>query len=92
MSFAGTYAHSVLIGLDDLGAGVFFNRNDITISSLCRLSQLGQLGPLKLAAWQIVFLKILAPTLDRIQPNHCELARQGDIARAQSMIALLSQP
>lgn len=37
MSFQRTYLHTALVALDDFGAAVFFNRDDVTISSLCGL-------------------------------------------------------
>lgn len=62
-------------------ASVFWNKDDVTVSSLCGLalrqgrsySLLGRLG----------FV------LNKIQTNHCELAIQADLSRAQSTIALL---
>lgn len=35
MSWDKTYSHTLLVGLDRLGAAVLFNEPDITISSLC---------------------------------------------------------
>lgn len=89
MSFENTYVYSILIALDDFGAALLFNRNDCTISSLCRLAQLDKLAPLKLSAWQVSFLKRLAPMLDRMQANHCEIARLEDIRRGNAMAELL---
>lgn len=88
--FAKTYAHNVLIGLDDLGAVVFFNRNDVSISGLCRLAQKGELDRVKAGPWQIWVLLRLAVMLDWIRANHCEAARLGDIDRAKSTITILS--
>jgi hypothetical protein len=98
MSWDKTYSHNVLIGVDQLAAAVFFNRNDLTVSALCRIVQLSDSGDakfqaaldsMKLARWQIGFLRKLAPVLDWIQAGHCELARLGDIGRARSTAALL---
>ena len=90
VSFTRTYVHNVLLGLDDLGAAIVFNRNDCSISAICRLAQLGQLDRVKASRWQAWILTHLAPILDWIQASHCELARQGEIERAKSTIAILS--
>ena len=104
MSFSNTYVHNILIGLDDFGAALLFNRTDCTISTMCRIVQLANtkaaggawaLGALKLHKWQLVFLNWLAPFLDDLQTNHCALALQGDLQRAnstQSLLNAISQP
>ena len=107
MSWDNTYSHNVLYGLDVLGAVVFWNQRDITISSLCRLAQLAYpegemdamtiywhsvLASLKLYGWQVAVLRWLATKLNEIQANHCELARLADIARAKRVLALLEVP
>lgn len=93
MSWDRTYSHSLAIGLDMFGAVILFNRPDLTISSLCRIVQLAdanredfpaRLAALKLSAWQVKLLRWLAKRLDRLQTDHCEGARLGDIERAQS--------
>ena len=89
MSFTRTYVHSILVGLDDLAAALLFNRCDCTISSLCRLAQLGLLDRIDAHPWHRWFLTRLAPVLDRIQPNHCELARLADLRRGRSAAQLL---
>lgn len=89
MSWDRTYSHNVLYGLDCFGAILFWNQPDITISSLCRLVQLNKISALKLYGWQHWILKQLAPVLNWIQTNHCELARLSDIARAKRTLALL---
>lgn len=98
MSFARTYVHSVLVGLDDFGAAVFFNRNDVTISTLCRIVQLARakdaggewaLKQLGLWKWQYVVLAWLGPFLNDLQTNHCEKARLADIQRAKRILTLL---
>lgn len=98
MSWDGTYTHSVAIGFDQLGAAVLFNRPGLTISSLSRIVELADQGvapfperlrSLKLSAWQIDLLRWLGKQLDGHWPDHCEGARQGDLARADAAIALL---
>jgi hypothetical protein len=99
MPWSGTYSNRVLVGLDQFGAAVLFNRNDACISSLCRIVQNADAGvgdfPARLASlnlkpWQLSFLRWLAPKLDKIEADHCELSRQGDLARAESTKTLLS--
>lgn len=89
MSWDKTYSHTLLIALDQLGAAIFFNRPDLTISTLCDLVMTGQAAPLKLALWQLEFLAWLGPKLNRLQKNHCPQARLGDIQRAKSTLTLL---
>ncbi len=100
MAWTRTYLHNVLVGLDAWGAAVFFNRNDVTISTMCRIVQLydakdadavAVVTHMNLHDWQIGVLRRLAVGLNEIQPNHCELARQGDIERAQRILALLEK-
>jgi hypothetical protein len=99
MAWEKTYVHTLLIAIDSLAAAIFFNRADVTISSLCRVVQLADAGYLtwqarltatKFAAWQISVLRVLARWLDDIQTNHCELARQSDLARDASSLTLLA--
>lgn len=91
MSWSNTYTHTLAIAVDMLTAATFWNQEDVTVSTLCRIVQLAdagegdfvmRLGTLKLSASQVDFLRWLAPRLDRLQANHCELARQADGARA----------
>lgn len=99
MSWSNTYSHNLLYALDIVGAVVFWNQADVTISALCRLVQLAdsegapwtyRLGGLKLYGWQTWVLRHLAPILNKIQANHCELARQADLARAEHIKSLLT--
>ena len=105
MSWDNTYSHNLLYSLDIVGAVVFWNQRDVTISALCRIVQLAdeegygsragakwwpRLMSLNLWRWQLWVLRRLAPMLDRIQANHCEGARQADLARAAHITELLS--
>ncbi len=98
MTWSKTYSHNVLIALDCLGAALLFNRNDVTISTLCRIVQLSdakaahaawQLSALGLRPCQVTFLRWLGPFLDDLQKNHCAEALQGDVQRANSIKSLL---
>lgn len=89
MSFDNTYTHSVLIGLDMFGAALMFNRNDLTISTMCDMVMKGDDASLKLHGSQRAFLAWLGPVLNKIQANHCAEARQGDIERANSTLRTL---
>lgn len=97
MSWTGTYTHNVLLGIDFLGAIIFFNRTDLTISALCRIVQLYDAKAagaawayqqLKLWKWQAEALRWLAPFLDDLQVNHCQKALEGDAQRARSALSL----
>lgn len=90
MAWDRTYSHTLLIALDDLGASIFFNRPDLTISTLCWLVANGKDAPLKLWGWQRMALKFLGPILNRIQTDHMALAKEGDLERAQSTQTLLT--
>lgn len=91
MAWENTYSHNVLIGLDQLGAAIFFNRNDLTISSLCGLVLLDDrwIAILKLSSWQVKTLKVLGRVLNWIQANHCPNAILGDQARANFTLMTL---
>lgn len=89
MSFDNTYTHSVLIGLDMFGAALLFNRNDLTISTMCDMVMKGDDASLKLHGLQRAFLAWLGPVLNKIQASHCPEARQGDIERANSTLKVL---
>lgn len=91
----------LLLGLDRFGAAVFFNRPDITISSLCWIVRyalqddviaIQALSTLKLYKWQHWILLKLSSVLEWIQPGHCFGARATDIETAQSVLNLLLTP
>jgi hypothetical protein len=84
-----TYFKSVMLGLDDWGAAILLNRNDLCISAACGLVRTNCAAPLQLHAWQKVFLTVVGAALDYFFPSHCEGAIQGDINRANSTLALL---
>ena len=98
MGFANTYLHSVLIGLDDFGAALLFNRNDVTISTMCRVVQLVDrkdpaaevvLKRLALHPAQVFFLRWVGRGLTLISRHHCAKALVGDMERAHAIQALL---
>lgn len=84
-----TYLKTAALGLDDFGAAVLLNRNDLCISAACGLVRAGRDGPLKLHAWQRGFLRVVGATLDYFWPGHCEGSISGDIARANSSLSIL---
>ena len=99
MTWTKTYTHTIAIGLDDLGAAVLFNRNDITISSLCWMQRQADEGDPKVTAklatlglrpWQHGFLRNVGDMLEAIRPGHCDRARLADMARGGRMQALLA--
>jgi hypothetical protein len=98
MGFANTYLHSVLIGLDDFGAALLFNRNDVTISAMCRVVQLvdrkdpaaeAVLQRLALYPAQVFFLRWVGRGLTLIKRHHCAKALVADMQRASAIQALL---
>jgi hypothetical protein len=100
VSFERTYLHTVAIGLDDLAAAVFLNRNDMTVSTACDLVRKMD-GGNKVARdlvlltfafknWQIAALRRIGAALERIQPGHCNAARLADIQRGCDSAVVLS--
>lgn len=100
MSFTRTYLHTVAIGVDDLGAALFLNRNDCTISTACDLVRKMD-GGNKVARnvvmltfafhdWQIRALRRIGVGLERLSPGHCDRARLADIARGRNAAAVLA--
>lgn len=102
MSFQHTYLHTICVGLDDFWAGVLFNRDDTTISSLCGLVRRMDRGDraarnailiaLLMRAWQINLLRVIGRALEFVRPGHCEAAIAADIERAGRTHALLETP
>lgn len=87
-----TYFKAVMLAVDDLGAAILLNRNDLCISAACGLVRTGHASGLQLHAWQRIFLKGVGAALDFFWPGHCEGAIGGDINRANSTLALLQEP
>jgi hypothetical protein len=87
-----------LVGLDRLGAAVFFNRPDLTISTLCWIVRYAAsdiraataLKSLNLYQWQRAILGWLGDGLEWLQPGHCIQARAFDLWTAQSITGLLT--
>lgn len=89
MPFEQTFAHNFLIGFDDWGAALLFNQNDISISTLTRMVEMGTDAPLKLYKWQKRLLSWIGPKLDQIQEHHREMALEGDVQRAIRVIQMM---
>jgi hypothetical protein len=84
MSWSNTYSHTLAIAIDILTASIFWNVEDVTVSSLCGLAlRSGRSSS---------FLGRLGRVLNRIQSNHCELAIAADLARAEACRTLLTVP
>lgn len=99
LPFQRTYAHTVLVAADQLGAAILFGRDDVTISSLCGLVRrmgrgdkqarnLVYLG-LALRDWQIGLLRTAGRALERFWPGHYEGAMAADIRRGLRAVAIL---
>lgn len=98
MSWDRAWSHTVVIAVDQLAAAVFFNRSDVTVSSLCRVVQLADAGVedfperlryLNLSDRQVEALRWIGTQLDKRWPGHCEGARLGDLGRQGSARSLL---
>ena len=96
MSWDRTYTHTVLLGIDRLGAAIIYNEPDITISSLCWIVRFGsdaQRNQLKLYGWQSASLRAIGAGLEYFWPGHCARARTGDIqtsARSRSLLGAVT--
>lgn len=92
------YLLSILIGIDQLGAAILFNRNDFTISSLAGIvlnvkvdpSWQEEIAALKLSTWQIKVLLGIGTALNFFFPQHCQKAIASDLARATSTRTILN--
>lgn len=88
----------VLLALDRLGAALFFNRPDITISALCWVVRFAPTDRTAAAAltdihpypWQILVLRWIGDGLEFVNPGHCVHARASDTITAQSTVSLLT--
>lgn len=92
MSWDRTYSHTVLLGVDRLGAALIYNEPDITISSLCWIVRSGsdsQRAALKLYHWQLRSLQLIGDGLEHFWPGHCARARNGDLQTTQRSRQLL---
>lgn len=100
MSFQRSYVHTVLVAIDQTAAAVLFNRDDVTISSLCGLVRRMDRGDkqarnlvylgLALRDWQIGFLRFTGAALEKFWPGHCEAAIKADIARGERAQTILA--
>lgn len=99
MSWAGTYSHTLALALDRAAAAVFFNRPDITISSLCWIVRNRVSNPIaghayslcKFSGWQTKLLQWIGAGLEFIAKGHCAAARDSDLAVSNSVLALLGE-
>ena len=92
MSWDKTYSHTVALGIDRLGAALFFNQPDITISSLCWIVRAGassHRSALKANRVQEKALLWIGDFLEHFWPGHCADARQGDLDTTERTRVLL---
>jgi hypothetical protein len=89
MSAGQPWSREAALGLDFLGAAVFFGHYGITISTMAGLVREGKDAPLRLYAWQRRFLRWLEPKLSR---EHCALALKSDITRCKNALTLMGVP
>ncbi len=70
--------NALLLPLDYFWAGVFWMNAGMTISSRCGIAMLtGESG------WKGTVLQRLGRALNRLDPNHCIDAIDGDLARIE---------
>lgn len=82
MAWSNTYSHTLAISVDVLTASVFWNVENVTVSSLAGIAlRRGE---------TTTFLARLGKVLNKIQTNHCELAVAADLARQASATTLLT--
>lgn len=80
--WSNTYSHTLTIAADIFTASIFWNTEDVTVSSLCGLAlRRGE---------TTTFLARLGTLLNKIQTDHCELAIAADLSRSTQASALLN--
>jgi len=77
------YVKILAVSVDIFLASIFWNKPDVTISSLCGLA-------LRKDPNVRSFEGYLGRMLNRIQKDHCEHAIASDIIRAQGILKVLS--
>lgn len=77
------YIFKMLIAVDMFFASVIWRDSGITISSMTGLALHAKTPPL----WAVVLGRWI---LNKIQPNHCELAITHDIVRARNALSVLN--
>lgn len=85
MSWDSTYTYKVAISVDVLTASIFWNRTDLTVSSLCGL-ELRKKATGKGAIWSLVQL---GRFLNWLNKDHCESAIRGDAQAALNALNIL---
>lgn len=80
----------LLLAIDRAAAAIFFNRADITVSSLCWIVRGGY--QLDVYFWQRLLLRAIGAGLELVNPGHCANARLSDIKTAQSTLKELGAP
>lgn len=78
-----TYVAKALLALDLFACALLTREFDLTISATCGLKWRGNPS----FGWHA-----LHELLNALQKDHCELALIGDLARAQTVVKLLSLP
>lgn len=85
-----SYFKTVMLGVDDLGAAIILNRNDMSISAACGLVLNGFADPLRLSRFQHGFCWYTGKALNYFWPGHCEGAVINDLLRGKYTLSLLS--
>lgn len=85
MSLDNTYTYKIAVSVDVLTASIFWNRTDLTVSSLCGL-ELRKVAAGKGGVWSLVQL---GRFLNRLSKDHCESAIRGDAQAALNTLNTL---
>lgn len=85
-----TFGKSFALALDDMGATVFWNKRDVSISGLTWVIENHPERLADMYEWQRAWLKHIGPWLDKHWPDHRAQARQGDLNRLAAATELLS--
>lgn len=86
-----SYLHTVGVAVDEFAAALFFNRADLTISSMCYIVRQGttaQLVFLKPSPAQRAVLLAIGAGLEFFWPGHCKAAWASDLSRAAGVLAV----
>jgi hypothetical protein len=78
-----TWTHRLAVSVDLIACSVVWLKYDVTISSWCRVQQLAGKDGNK-------FGRALGWVLNKIQKDHCALAVQADIERAEAAMEFLA--
>lgn len=86
-----TYFKTVMLGLDDFGAAVLLNRNNLSISAACGMVRAKTDSELQLHGWQRALLRGIGAGLEFFWPGHCLKAMTNDELRGKGAAAMIQR-